>query len=140
MRQQEAAMTEQNILDLPVDAMEDRQHQLISTRRVEGTSVYNLHGEKLGTVHSVMLEKQSGRAAYALMSFGGFLGVGEIAHPIPWEMLTYDEKRDGYIVDLSREQLDKAPAFRLDVSDRPRERTQEDAIYGYYGLSPWWPI
>lgn len=133
-------MTEQNILGLPVEAIEDRQHQLISTRRVEGTPVYNAQGDKLGTVHSVMLEKRSGRAAYAVVSFGGFLGVGEVSHPVPWEMLTYDEERDGYIVDLSREQLDNAPQFRLDESDRPRERTQEDIIYGYYGLSPWWPI
>lgn len=133
-------MEEQNILGLPVDWIEDPRHQLISTRRVEGTPVYNRQGEKLGTLHSVMLEKQSGRAAYAIMSFGGFLGVGELAHPIPWERLTYDEERYGYVVNLTREQLDKAPMFRLDQSDRPRERTQEDAIYGYYGASPWWPL
>lgn len=133
-------MTEQNILGLPVEAIEDRRHHLISTNRVEGTSIYNSQGEKLGKLHSVMLEKQSGRAAYAVMSFGGFLGIGELAHPIPWEMLTYDQERDGYLVSLSREQLDKAPMFQLNESDRPRERPQEEAIYGYYGVTPWWPL
>lgn len=133
-------MASQNILGLSAEAIEDHRHQLISTNRIEGTSVYNTRGEKLGTLHSVMLEKQSGKAAYAVMSFGGFLGIGKLAHPVPWEMLTFDEERDGYVVDLSREQLDQAPMFHLDESDRPRERSQEEAIYGHYGGTPWWTI
>lgn len=133
-------MPQHNILTLPAEVIEDRRHRLISTRRVEGTSVYNSEGERLGTVHSVMLDKASGRAAYAVMSFGGFLGLGKLAHPVPWEMLTYSEERDGYVVDLSREQLDKAPMFHLDESDRPRGSTQEEAIYGHYGATPWWTI
>lgn len=133
-------MASQNILGLPADAIEDRRHRLISTNRIEGTSVYNTRGEKLGALHSVMLEKQSGKAAYAVMSFGGFLGIGKLAHPIPWEMLTFDEDRDGYVVDLSRDQLDEAPMFHLDEGDRPRERMQEEAIYSYYGATPWWTM
>lgn len=125
--------SEEYILDLPKDEIVDRGHQLISSRRVEGTPVYNLAKEKLGTVHSVMLNKRSGQVAYAVLSFGGFLGIGEQVHPLPWEMLTYNEDSDGYVVDLTRGKLEKAPVFRTDEADRPRERSQEELIYGYYG-------
>lgn len=128
----------EHVLELPKEEIEDRHHELISSRRVEGTSVYDPSGEKLGSIHSVMLNKRSGQAAYAVMSFGGFLGMGGFAHPVPWSMLTYDEELDGYVVDLTREQLERAPTFRLDESDRPRERSQEELVYAYYGQLPWW--
>lgn len=124
---------EDSALDLPADQIEDRGHALISTRRVEGTVVYSRTGEKLGTVRLVMLNKRSGEAVFAVMSFGDFLGMGEVAHPVPWPMLTYDADRDGYIIDLDREQLEKAPTFRLDEADRPREQSDQDSVYSYYG-------
>ena len=117
----------------------DWSHALISSRRVEGTPVYDKAGDKLGTVHSVMIEKKSGRVAYAVMAFGGFLGLGEHVHPVPWELLTYDVDRDGYVVDLSREQIEKAPAMRLDECDRPVDSTYEDAT-SYYGTLRWWGL
>ncbi|MDP8914344.1 MAG: PRC-barrel domain-containing protein [Pseudomonadota bacterium] len=120
------------------DEIVDRAHELISSRRVEGTSVYSRQGEKLGTVHSVMIEKRSGQVAYALLSFGGFLGIGTDVHPVPWEILTYDVDRDGYVVDLTREQLEKAPAFTLDSADRPRRRSEDELVYSYYGVLPPW--
>jgi hypothetical protein len=119
-------------------AVEDSAHALISSRRVEGTPVYNRAGDKLGTIHSVMIEKLSGQVAYALMSFGGFLGVGGKVHPVPWAMLDYDPDRDGYVVDLTRTKLEEAPAFRLDEADRPRERSEDELVYSYYGVMPWW--
>lgn len=124
--------------DAPKDAV-DYAHALISSRRVEGTPVYNKDGDKLGTVHSVMIEKKSGRVAYAVMAFGGFLGLGERVHPVPWELLTYDVDRDGYVVDLSREQLEKAPTMHLDEDDRPVDRAYEDAT-SYYGTMRWWGL
>lgn len=117
----------------------DFRHELISSRRVEGTPVYNGAGDKLGTVHSVMIEKQSGRVAYAVLSFGGFLGIREHVHPVPWEMLRYDVDRDGYAVEMSREQLEQAPTMRLDDTDRPR-RQDLDEVEGYYGRLPWWGL
>ncbi len=118
------------------DDIVDRAHELISSRRVEGTPVYNPQGEKLGTVHSVMIEKRRGQVAYAVLSFGGFLGIGTDVHPVPWEILTYDVDRDGYVVDLTREQLEKAPAFALDSADRPRRRSEDELVYSYYGVLP----
>jgi len=64
---------------------------LIAAEKVNGTNVYNPKGDKLGSVDDIMIDKTSGRAIYALMSFGGFLGMGEKQHPLPWSQLTYDE-------------------------------------------------
>ena|SRR5690348_564846 len=71
---------------------------LIAAEKVEGTNVYNPQGEKLGTVDDIMIDKISGRAIYAVMSFGGFLGMGEKQHPLPWSSLKYDERQGGYVV------------------------------------------
>lgn len=120
------------------DEVVDHEHHLISSRRVEGTSVYNQKGEKLGTIHSVMIDKRSGRVAHALLSFGGLLGIGTAVHPVPWEILTYDVARDGYVVDLTREQLEKAPSLALDDADRPRKRSEHELMYEYYGVIPPW--
>jgi hypothetical protein len=76
--------------------------RLIASDKVEGTAVYNRQDEHLGTVHNFMVDKSTGRVAYAVMSFGGFLGIGESYHPLPWRALTYDTRRGGFVVDLSR--------------------------------------
>ena len=125
---------------LEPDRVMDNAHELISSRRVEGTAVYDRHEQKLGTIHSVMIEKRSGKVAYALMSFGGFLGIAGKVHPIPWEMLTYSVDLDGYVVDLTREQLREAPTLQLDEADRPRDRAYDEEVAGYYGRLPWWGL
>lgn len=118
----------------------DDAHALISSRRVEGTPVYNAAGERLGSIHSVMIDKRSGKVAYAVMSFGGFLGVREHVHPVPWEKLTYDVDHDGYRVDLTREQLKDAPTLQLDEADRPRDRAYDESVSRYYGTMNWWGL
>ena len=118
----------------------DYAHELISSRRVEGTPVYNRKEERLGAIHSVMIEKKSGNVAYAVLSFGGFLGMQEHVHPVPWEMLTYDVDMDAYVVDLTREQLKNAPTMGLDEADRPRDRAYDEEVSGYYGTLPWWGL
>ena len=120
------------------EAIDDR-HQLISSRRVEGTPVYNRSEERLGAIHSVMIDKKSGRVAYAVLSFGGIFGLGEHVHPVPWEVLTYDVDLDAYVVDLTREQLEKAPTLRLDEADRPQPEDYEE-VSGYYAKLPWWGL
>ena len=84
---------------------------LIAADKVEGTNVYNLQGDKLGTVDDIMIDKISGRAIYAVMSFGGFLGMGEKYHPLPWSTLNYDERKGGYVVNLDKAKLEKAPTY-----------------------------
>ena len=87
---------------------------LIAAEKVEGTDVYNMQGEKLGTVDDIMLDKVSGKAIYAIMSFGGFLGIGEKYHPLPWAALTYDESKGGYVVNLDKKMLENAPTYDMD--------------------------
>jgi hypothetical protein len=108
---------------------------LISADKVEGTAVYNTRGDKLGSIHSVMIDKIGGRVGYAVMSFGGFLGIGERYHPLPWSMLRYDQEQDGYVVDIDRNVLEGAPAYAED------ELRWDDPKFGpavddYYGAPP----
>jgi hypothetical protein len=112
----------------PVDV--DETDRLISSEKVDGTAVYNCNGEHLGTVHHLMIDKRSGHVEYAIMSFGGFLGIGESYHPLPWRVLTYDTRMGGYAVDVDRPRLDRAPRYtpssQPDWSDRSyRERVDE---------------
>lgn len=87
----------------------------INATRVTGTTVYDPKGEKLGRIEDVVLTRVDGQAVFAVLSFGGFLGIGEDHYPLPWSMLRYDTSLDGYVVDITREQLDGAPSYRADT-------------------------
>jgi hypothetical protein len=89
----------------------DETDRLIASNKVEGTAVYNRQGERMGSVYNFMVDKRSGQVAYAVMSFGGFLGMGDSYHPLPWSALTYDTKLGGYVVDLDKERLKGAPSY-----------------------------
>jgi hypothetical protein len=124
----------------PVEAVVDEAHALISSRRVEGTAVYDRQGQKLGTVHSVMIGKRDGRVAYAVLSAGGILGFGSHVHPLPWAMLTYDLEREAYLVDVTRAQLEAATTMTLDETDRPIDREYQEKVSAYWGTMPWWGL
>jgi uncharacterized protein YrrD len=81
---------------------------------VEGTNVFNRVGEKLGSVDDIIIDKVSGRAIYAVMSFGGFLGMNKKHHPLPWASLVYDLKKEGYVVSMDKKQLEGAPNYDRD--------------------------
>ncbi|WP_375459821.1 PRC-barrel domain-containing protein [uncultured Enterovirga sp.] len=87
----------------------DETRRLISSSKVEGTAVYDRAGEQIGTISNFMVDKVSGQVAYAVMSFGGFLGLGENYHPLPWRSLTYDVRLGGYVVDIDKTKLADAP-------------------------------
>src|SRR5918998_5327395 len=89
----------------------DETRRLIASNKVEGTPVYNRAGDQLGTVYNFMVDKVSGQVAYVVMSFGGFLGIGESYHPLPWRALTYDTRLGGYVVDADRARLERAPRY-----------------------------
>ncbi len=93
------------------DLGRDETGSLIAASKVNGTAVYNRAGESLGTIHDVMIDKRRGQVSYAVMSFGGFLGLGEKYHPLPWNLLTYDERQGGYVVNLDKSVLQGAPAY-----------------------------
>ncbi|PWS37230.1 photosystem reaction center subunit H [Falsiroseomonas bella] len=106
---------------------------LIASDKVEGTPVYDTGGERLGSVYNLMIEKRSGKVRYAVMSFGGFLGIGERYHPLPWEKLTYDPALGGYVVDIPHERLQAAPSFARDETPW-RDPLYGESLHGYYGL------
>ena len=110
---------------------------LIGSDKVQGTSVYGVDGKKIGQVERVMLDKMSGKVAYAVLSFGGFLGIGEDYYPTPWSNLTYDTRLGGYRVNLSKDQLEKAPKYRKG-SDWSWNRENDTRVYDYYGAAPYW--
>ena len=113
---------------------------LISSAKVEGTNVYNRAGDSLGSIHNLMIDKASGHVAYAIMSFGGFLGIGDQFHPLPWSVLKYDTNMGGYVVDLDKEQLEGSPAFDAGSEPDWRDRTYENKIHDYYGVGPYWSM
>ena len=90
----------------------DETTDLIASNKVEGTAVYNRNGERLGDVYNFMVGKRSGRVAYAVMSFGGLLGMGQSYHPVPWNALTYDTDRGGYVIDADKNRLKDAPSYK----------------------------
>ena len=116
----------------------DETTSLISAEKVNGTNVYNTAGDELGEIDDVMIDKQSGRIAYAVLSFGGFLGVGERYHPLPWSTLKYDTHQGGYVVGVTKEQLEKAPSVALDETPNWSDRGYESRLHDYYGIPPYW--
>lgn len=119
----------------------DSSHHLIMASRVARASVFNPGGERIGHVDDLSIHKVSGQVTYAIMSLGGFLGIGERFHPVPWSMLEYDVKRDGYVVPLEKAVLEKAPSLdrqqleALGAGDAWRTRLFD--YYGTYGAIPY---
>jgi hypothetical protein len=111
---------------------------LIGSDKVEGTAVYRSNGDRVGTIDRVMIDKHSGKVAYAVMSFGGFLGIGNDHYPVPWPLLVYSEDLGGYEVNITDAQLQKAPRFSQGESWDDYDRTRETALYTYYGMPPYW--
>lgn len=122
----------------------DLHHPLILSSRVLGTPVYDREGNKIGHIEDLSIEKKSGKTIYAILSFGGFLGIGEKFHPVPWALLNYDLEIGGFTVPFDAESVKEAPAYD-DAEVRelggPDYRTYGGAIYGYYGTYgavPYW--
>ncbi|HEX4199207.1 MAG TPA: PRC-barrel domain-containing protein [Caulobacteraceae bacterium] len=115
------------------DIPTDETLTLIASDKVEGTAVFNRAGEKLGTIHNLMVDKQTGQVEYAVLSFGGVLGLGTDYYPIPWESLTYDTEQGGYVVDIDKETLKSGPHYG--TSEEPAyDRAFGQSIYVHYGL------
>jgi hypothetical protein len=115
----------------------DETDRLIASNKVEGTAVYNRKGERLGDVYNFMVDKRSGQVEYAVMSFGGFLGIGESYHPLPWRVLDYDTRMGGYVVDLDEEKLRGAPSYRRDENPDWSDREWGTRVHSYYNVPPY---
>jgi sporulation protein YlmC with PRC-barrel domain len=116
----------------------DTRGRLIAADQVEGTTIYNRAGENLGSVQDVMIDKVSGRIAYAVVGFGGFLGIGDRHYPMPWEKLKYDTNMGGFVVDLDKRTLEGAPSYSDDETVGWEDPTWGRRVYDYYGARPYW--
>lgn len=116
--------------------MENRTHaRLVSSSDVNGTEVYGNDGTNIGSIDHLMIDKESGKVAYAVMGFGGFLGLGEEHHPVPWNKLRYDTSKGGFVTDITEQEVKGAPERQGDWrSDREWERRAHD----HYGVPHYW--
>jgi hypothetical protein len=110
---------------------------LIAADKVDGTTVNNAQGEQLGTIERLMIDKRSGRVAYAVMRFGGFLGLGADRHTIPWGLLRYDTDLGGYVLDVDKAKLEQAPRTG-DLGEPVSDREWREPLYRHYGAAPYW--
>lgn len=108
---------------------------LVSSEDVQGTNVYSPDGTKVGEIDHLMIEKQAGRVTYAVMSFGGFLGLGNSHYPLPWAALKYNTGLGGYQTTVTETQLQNAPQFD---NESWSNRQWESKVHNHYGVQPYW--
>jgi hypothetical protein len=133
----ENQMTESNLHT--TGSLETRETaSLIGSDKVEGTAVYRSNGDKIGQIQRVMIGKQSGKVGYAVMGFGGFLGMGEEYYPLPWSLLKYNPRLEGYEVNISDAQLQGAPKYTTHETWDWSSRAP--AIDDYYKVKPDWTM
>ena len=112
--------------------------RLISSEKVGGSSVENTRGDNLGHIEEVMIDKISGRVAYAVLNYGSFLGMGGKLFAMPWDMLKYNPQRDAYVVDIPEERLKDAPSFDAGTQPKWGDRTYDKQLHDYYGSRSDW--
>jgi sporulation protein YlmC with PRC-barrel domain len=110
----------------------------IRAKQVLGTTVNDTAGNKIGSIEDVILDKQSNSILFAVVAFGGFLGMAEKYHPIPWSSLDYDPDDGAYVVEFTKEQLQAAPAGSIDELTRDDGMQLRDRTYDYYKAPRYW--
>lgn len=110
--------------------------RLMGADTLLGNDVYNNRDEDLGDIKEIMLDMQSGRVAYAVLSFGGFLGVGEKLFAVPWNALKLDTVNKRFVLDVDKERLSNAPGFDKDDWPDMQDPTWSQEIHAYYGTKP----
>ncbi|WP_332690602.1 PRC-barrel domain-containing protein [Devosia sp.] len=120
------------------DAGVKETHDLIASDKVEGTKVYDPSGKHIGSIERILVEKRSGKVSYAVLSFGGFLGIGHDHYPLPWSKLNYDESLSGYRVDVTKEQLEGAPKYDYENDEDYWTAENGRRVYDHYGVAPYW--
>lgn len=107
---------------------------LFASNRVDGTKVRSRDGDALGSVHSLMINKRTGQATYAVLSLGGFLGLGKSYYPLPFQLLSYDHIADGYVVNIDRRLLEGGPSWSNNAPEF--NQAYADRVSNYYGVAP----
>lgn len=117
---------------------ERRYRRVLAASTLAGDAVKNSVGEDLGKVDEIMIDIPTGRVAYAVLSFGGFLRMGNKLFAVPWDVLTVDEDRKCFILEVDKAKLENAPGFDKDNWPDMADRTWGSRIYSYYGRTPYW--
>ena len=112
--------------------------RVLSASTLKGDKVVNLRGEDLGNIEDLMIDLERGRIAYAVLSFGGFLGMGDKLFAIPWEALTVDTKEKRLVLNVDKELLKRAPGFDKNNWPDMTDQTWGNSVYNYYGYKPYW--
>jgi hypothetical protein len=107
---------------------------LIGSDKVEGTAVYGANETKIGSIERVMIDKVSGKVSYAVLGFGGFLGLGNGHYPLPWQALEYDKRLGGYVTGITEQQLQRAPRYGDDAEWNWNDVAGNRALNDYYGV------
>lgn len=115
------------------DIAKDETNRLIASNKVEGTAVYNQAGDKLGSIYNFMVDKRTGQVEYAVLQFGGFLGLGSDYYPLPWNVLTYETGQGGYVVNLDKSVIEQAPRYATN-NEPIFDRAYGQHVYDYYGV------
>jgi len=111
---------------------------IMDAATLKGDDVVNSAGDDLGSIEAIMLDVASGRVAYAVLSFGGVLGMGDKLFAIPWSALTLDTREKRFILDVPKERLEAAPGFDKDHWPSMADRTWANEIHTYYDVTPYW--
>lgn len=122
------------------EVIAQKSHRLIASDRVEGTPVRRHSGEKIGSVQRLMIDKVSGNVAYAVLVFGGFLGMGRKHLPIPWTRLKYDLGQEAYLVDITDEELSHAPDYEANEDFDWGDRSREIVVRNYHRSPHYWSV
>lgn len=115
-----------------------RFRRVMGATTLAGDSVRNSADENLGKIKELMVDVSSGRIAYAVLSFGGALGIGNKLFAVPWSVLTLDEDEKEFILDVPKERLEAAPGFDKDNWPDMADETWANQINEYYGAEPYW--
>jgi hypothetical protein len=118
-----------------MDTQDNETISLIGSDKVQGTAVYGPDGEKIGSIERVMIEKLSGRVSYAVLSFGGFLGIGDDYYPLPWPSLKYNTDLGGYQTMITHDQISGAPKYGRSSDWDWQDEQGKQKIDDYYGTA-----
>lgn len=111
---------------------------ILSSSTISGDKVVNSKGENLGDVKDLMIDTSNGRVAYAVLEFGGFLGMGSKLFAVPMSAMQVDTDNHRFIFDQSKEQLENAPGFDKDNWPSFSDRSWGSSVHEYYGVRPYW--
>lgn len=111
--------------------------QLMGANTLDGNEVYNRQNEDLGDIKEIMLDMHSGKVGYAVLSFGGFLGMGEKLFAVPWNALKLDTENKRFVLDVAKDKLKDAPGFDHDDWPDMADQTWAKEIHSYYGTKPY---